>query len=208
MAQDQPPRRGADRARRQHEFALFQRQHLAAHDPRRLHPACDPDREHDQHEGAEFRPHQPGQGFAKQHHHDQQQRQQRQRQKQVGYAHQRPVEALEIARQHPDHGAERHRDRHCHQPDRDRDLAARDHPRQHVAAQLIGAERIAEAWPLIAQAQHLDRVRLDELGVNRPQPRPQHDRHQQGGKHRKPDQRALVGLELIPDIAPLVARRA
>ena len=59
---DDAPPAGADAARRGHELAFLQRQHVAAHDARSLHPARDADDEHDEQEDPGLRPERGAQG--------------------------------------------------------------------------------------------------------------------------------------------------
>ena len=59
MTQDHVQRRRTNGAGGQHELALFQGQHFAAHDARGLHPGSGADGDHHQDEDAGLRP-QPG----------------------------------------------------------------------------------------------------------------------------------------------------
>jgi hypothetical protein len=144
--------------------------------------------------------------IAEQEHHDQQQRQKRQGKEQVGQAHQRAIHPLEIACQHPDQRAKEKRDRHGHKPYGDGDLPPRHHPRQHVAAKLVGAQRAGPAWRLVARADHLGGIGVDGGRVFRPDQRPDKDEKNQEPKDHKAHKRAAMGLELRPDIRPLAAR--
>ena len=138
MAGDDAPFPGADAARRGDEFTLLDGQHFAAHDPRGLHPTRDADHEHDEQEDAGLRPQRGPQRVAEQHDDDQQQRQQRQRQEEIRAAHEQAVQALEVAGQHPDPGAEHQRQQHRREPHRQRNPSSREHLREHVASKVVG----------------------------------------------------------------------
>ena len=208
VAQNDPARRRADGPRCQHKFPLFQGQHLAPHHAGALHPACQANRQNDQHKGAKLWPHDPAQRLAKQHHHDQQKRQQRQRQEQIDQPHQDIVQPFEIPRQQADRGANDHRDQHRRQTHGQRHLAPRHHPRQKIAAQLIGAQRVVKAWGQVAGLEHLDGIGFDKGRVNAPDKGTDDHKHHQPQQHRCAHHCTLVVLELIPDIPPLIAGRA
>jgi hypothetical protein len=82
------------------------------------------------------------QTVAEQQHRDQQKRQKRQREEEVGQPHQRTVEPAGKAREHAHQRADQDRQDHRRDTHRDRHPAARQEPRQRVAAKVVGAQRM------------------------------------------------------------------
>ena len=87
----------ADRSCRQNEFAFLERKNVAPHDARGLHPAGDPDHEHDQNEnpclGAELR----SQLVAKQEYNHKQQGKQGKSEEKVGESHEKTVQPFDVS---------------------------------------------------------------------------------------------------------------
>ncbi len=181
--------------RSEHELPLFDRQHFAANDARGLHPAGDADDGHDQDENADLRPQDGAQRIAEQHDADQQQWQNRQRQEEIGQPHQRAVEPLEETGQDADAGSEGQRQRHGGDAHRKRKPPASQHPGEHVAAQVVGAQRVGERHALVLG------LVVDVLRINTVDDGPEQHRQGNQGEDRRAAQRALMAPELLPDIS-------
>ena len=134
----------AARFGRQDEFLALDRQHVAANDAGRVHPAGDADDEDDQDEDAGFRTEGCAQRVAEKHDDDQEQRQERQRQEEVGQTHQRAVKLAGITREHADQRSHQKRQGHGGHADGERDLSAGQNLGQHVLAEIVRAEGIAK----------------------------------------------------------------
>jgi hypothetical protein len=148
-----------------------------------------------------LRPEAARQRFAEQHHHDQQQRQQRQRQEQVGQPHQNAVKPLEETRHNTDQGAKQRADQHCGEANGDRDLSARHHAASMSRPSWSVPNGCASDGPGVAGTD------VDEGRLDRPQQRADGHRQHDEQEHRRAEQCALVGLELVPDIPPLASGR-
>jgi hypothetical protein len=122
------------------------------------------------------------------HHHQQKQRQQRQRQEQVGQRISDAVEPAEIAGQHPDERAE-HRSRPTSPPAPPPARPARRAASgQHVAANLVGAQRVRPGGPWLRF-----RIILRGVGSTGCQSSgPITTSKDKDRQHDQPDQRALV----------------
>ena len=120
---------------------------------------------------------------------DDQERQHRQRNHQVGEAHQQPVEpAAVVAGEDADDGADDGGEQRCRDPHQQRDPAAVEQPHQHIAAQLVGAERVGEAGTFQdavqvhvpdVDAQHPFDHRREQGGENQ-------DQQDEAADHRQP----------------------
>ena len=179
--------RAPSATRRPHELVLAHRQDSAAHQPRDGRPA---DQHHDQQDAIEAgalgvreirRDAELGQVDRRQH---DQQRQQRQRDHRIGKAHQQRVDAAaEIACDDADQRAEhRSRDR-ADQADEQGHLAAVEQAQQKVAAELVGAQRMAGARDGEAAEQ------VDQVGIVAEQRRDQR-RRQAGQREQHQHRRA------------------
>ena len=149
VADHHAPCRGAERTGRFDELLLPQREELRAHQSRHDHPPERADRRDDQNEDTEFGPDQRLQRVAEQVHDQQQHWQWRQRQEQVGQPHQSGIHAAaRHTGERADDGADDDGHRHGRQPDGQRYPAAVDHAGQQVLAEIVGAERMRQAWSL------------------------------------------------------------
>ena len=175
MAEQEPPEARAEGARALDELFLLDREHLRARLPGDADPAGEPDRDEDvEQPGAERR-------------HDQDDEQQaRERVHDVDEAGEEQVDA---SAQVSGQGADRHPDQHDDdlrpEPDDHRHARTVDHPGEHVAAELIGAERVVARGRLVEAAEiRLGvRVRAQDVGEDRDQD--QHD-HDTTAGHREP----------------------
>ena len=80
----------------------------------------------------------------------QQQRQHRQRQEQIDHAHQHIVDlAAKETGHRADHRPQADQNRHRDHADRERDPAAVQRAGQHIAPQVVGAERVLDRWASI-----------------------------------------------------------
>ena len=138
----------ADGTRRFDEFLLFQRQERGAHEARDGHPVQDPDDADDHEEDAQLGPECGSERVTEQVHDHQQQRQDRQREEQVREPHERTVELHEVASERADRQAQRDREQHGRDPHRDGHPSSEDRAREHVAAQIVGAEKMFRAGAL------------------------------------------------------------
>ena len=132
-------------------------------------------------------------GFAEQHGADHQQRQHRQRQEQVGEAHQRAVEAAEVAGQHAHYRADGQRQGHRGHAHGQRQPAAGQQAGEGVAAQVVGAERVGERHALVL-GPVVEVVRIDAVHERAEQHR-QRDRR----KHRGASDGAGMAAQPVPE---------
>ena len=134
-------------ARRLDELPLLERQEGGAHEPRGRHPVQDADDRHDQQEDAELRAERARAACRGTDRDHQQQRQDRQRQEHVGEPHERVVEPAPKKPAIAPTNVPTDRDEHGDEPDRERDPAAPQHAGQHVAAEVVRAERVRRDGP-------------------------------------------------------------
>ena len=103
---------GADAAGGQHKLLVLDGENLTPDDAGHLHPAREPDDDHDEDEDAEVGTERLLEWLPEQHNRDQQRRQDRQGEKQVGDAHEQPVNPAEIPGQDADGRPNEHAEEH------------------------------------------------------------------------------------------------
>ena len=132
---DDPAVIGADGAGGDHEFALLQRDELRPDEPRRLHPACEADHDHDVDdaglEDGDHGEHQEDRGDAQ---HD------------VHGPHDHAVDPAAVEpRERAEEDADDRCDPDCHESHLKRDPAAPEHAREHVPSEVVGPEGMGKA---------------------------------------------------------------
>ena len=133
-------------------------------------------------------------GVPEQHDGDKQQRQNRQSQEKVGQPHQRAVEPLEEAGQHAHASTEGQRKRHGGDAHRQGKPSAGQHAGEHVAAEVVRAQRMGERHALVL-GPVVEVLRIDAVDHGAEQ-----HRHRNQGEHRGAAQGPFVAPELPPDV--------
>ena len=185
MTADQPPVRGAQRARRDDEFGLLELQHLAARQARDVGPLR-------QGEGDDDRTYARGQHQDEQADPDQQ----RNRDHDVDEAHDDHVDAAAIeTREATDQDADHHLRQRRREPDGERHARPEPDREPDVASERIGAEPVLQPRQLIGRKQ---------IGLI---PRLGGEHGGQDGKQREQDEQddARQGGGVLPEPSPHIA---
>ena len=182
MPGDAPARR-PQRSRCVHVLARRDAQDLAAHQTGEGRRIDDAERDDDAREPrAEHRP--EGQG----------EHERREREHRVHEPHHEPVRAAaRIPRGEAEESSYGQRDRHRREAGHQRDARAPDHPRQHVAPDIVGAERMMNARP----REHIVQVLLQR--VVRRNDRGEGGHHERGEQHRHAEGREARGGRATQD---------
>ena len=158
VAKDQPPAARVVQLRRHHEVLLAQRQELAAHLARQARPAYQRQDHGDEEVNPRDRPVERN-GHRQGH----PQRQARDRGENLDQTlddqvHRAPEVAGETAQRHRQHEAHGH----AHQPDAHRQPGGEYHPRQQVAALIVGAEQVQALLPGHPEQVHVPRDQVPQ----------------------------------------------
>ena len=142
MAQRNPPRRVADRPRREDEIFRFDRERLPAGEPHEYGRRGNPDRDH-----------RVGKARSEERRERDREDEKRTRQHGVGQPRNQHVDlAAGVAGEQSNRDADRQRNDHRDDAGEQRRTRAEYHPRRHVAADFVGAEPVFEARRLANRA--------------------------------------------------------
>ncbi len=110
--------------------------------------------------------------------------------------HQRPVEPPPVAGGDANRSAERKRQRHRGEADRQRHAAARQHRGEEIASEIVGAERMNQGRRQVPLAN------ADPAGIDAMQIGADEDREHDGDEDEQPKDAAGMTAELSPDLPP------
>src|SRR5216684_3580322 len=206
VADHDPARRRADRARGLDELALLERQDLTPYEPGHADPVDDGDGHEDEQ--------QPTldvsqRGVPQRGHDDEEEEQVRERVDDVGDAHEDLVDpAAVVPGREADGHADEEDDRDGHEADEHRDLRRPQEAREDVAAELVAAERIGrEREPGPRPDRLHERVRRVLLQRILEPAELRHERHRHRQDHEEddddhPDHRGTIAEESVPRVLP------
>ncbi len=198
MLHDDARLRCPERARRNDEIALLQRQHLTAHEARHGRPRDHADGEHHHHRRRNEGQVAPDQDLAQQ----QDEEKVREREHDVGEPHHQVVGEPSAERgQRAEREAERQHDHLRAHADLDRKADALERARPQVATQLVRPEPVVGSRPQLLVRRDIGRrVTLDSVDI-----RGREGDHRHDNEDREPDHRQAVAQEAAPRVGPQAA---